>query len=131
MTPHVGEMAGLLGLERNTVEADPVSAAHKAFSSLDAVVALKGARTLVAGPGGELVVCRDGNVGLATSRSGDVLAGVVTGLLGRGAAPFTATCWGVHLHAKAGDFASQTIGPLGFLARELLPEIPRIMGDLS
>ena len=88
-------------------------------------------KTLVAGPGGELVVCRDGNVGLATSRSGDVLAGVVTGLLGRGAAPFTATCWGVHLHAKAGDFASQTIGPLGFLARELLPEIPRIMGDLS
>jgi ADP-dependent NAD(P)H-hydrate dehydratase len=76
-------------------------------------------------------VCRDGNVGLATSGSGDVLAGVVTGLVGRVAAPFTATHWGVHLNAKAGDLAFQKIGPLGFLARELLLEIPHLRGNLT
>jgi NAD(P)H-hydrate repair Nnr-like enzyme with NAD(P)H-hydrate dehydratase domain len=80
---------------------------------------------------GEPCFCREGNVGLATSGSGDVLAGVITGLLARGATPFVATCWGVYLHASSGDYSAQTIGPLGFLAREILNEIPRIMSELS
>ena len=130
ITPHAGEMAGLMGLERNDVEAEPARAACQAASELYSVVALKGALTFVATPRG-LSVCREGNVGLATSGSGDVLAGVVAGLLARGAPAFVATCWGVYLHATAGDRLSRRIGPLGFLAQELLAEIPSIMGALS
>jgi hydroxyethylthiazole kinase-like uncharacterized protein yjeF len=131
ITPHAGEMAGLMGLERNDVEAEPTRAACQAASELYSVVALKGALTFVATPRGEVSVCQEGNVGLATSGSGDVLAGVVAGLLARGAPAFVATCWGVYLHATAGDRLSRRIGPLGFLAHELLVEIPGIMGALS
>jgi ADP-dependent NAD(P)H-hydrate dehydratase len=131
ITPHAGEMAGLMGIERSEVESDPIRIAHQAAVDLHAIVALRGARTFIISPQEKPSVCRDGNVGLATSGSGDVLAGVIAGLLARGAPAFVAACWGVYLHAKAGDHLSETIGPLGFLARELLPEIPRIMGKLS
>ena len=131
ITPHAGEMAGLMGVERSQVEADPARIAQRAASDLGAVVALKGARTFVLSPQGERSVCREGNVGLATSGSGDVLAGTIAGLLARGAPAFAATCWGVYLHASAGDRLAKRIGPLGFLARELLSEIPAIMGELS
>ncbi|MFL6799500.1 MAG: NAD(P)H-hydrate dehydratase [Xanthobacteraceae bacterium] len=131
LTPHAGEMAGLFGVERREVEADPAAVAPRAAQRYQAVVALKGATTFISSAEGRVVVCRKGNVGLATSGSGDVLAGVIAGLLARGTPAFAAVCWGVYLHAKAGDRLSQTVGPLGFLARELLPEVPRIMADLS
>jgi ADP-dependent NAD(P)H-hydrate dehydratase len=131
LTPHAGEMAGLMGVERSKVEADPATIAHQAAHDCQAVVALKGARTFIASIHEQPVVCKEGNVGLATSGSGDVLAGTITGLLARGAPPFEAVCWGVYLHARAGDQLARTIGPLGFLARELLLEIPRIMVEIS
>ena len=132
ITPHAGEMAGLMSMKRGDIEADPVSVARKAAVDLHATIALKGAQTFVTSSTTEKpCVCRKGNVGLATSGSGDVLAGLITGLLGRGASPFVATCWGVYLHAVAGEQLAEKIGPLGFLARELLPEIPSIMGKLS
>jgi ADP-dependent NAD(P)H-hydrate dehydratase len=131
ITPHAGEMAGLMSMDQSVVEAKPARIASQAASELSAVVALKGAITFVATPDGKTSVCREGNVGLATSGSGDVLAGIIAGLLARGAPAFAATCWGVYLHAVAGDHLSKTIGPLGFLARELLAEIPGIMGRLS
>ena len=131
ITPHAGEMAGLTKMERSTIEADPARIAHQVAKELNVVVALKGAHTFVASPENSPVACREGNVGLATSGSGDVLAGLISGLLARGASPFVATCWGVFLHATAGDDLAKRIGPLGFLAREILTEIPRIMGELS
>jgi ADP-dependent NAD(P)H-hydrate dehydratase len=131
ITPHAGEMAGLMGMDRSDVEADPNGTASRAAGELSAVVALKGARTFVVPPQGEPSVCREGNVGLATSGSGDVLAGVIAGLLGRGAPAFVATCWGVYLHAKAGSRLSSKVGSLGFLARELLAEIPALMDEFS
>jgi NAD(P)H-hydrate repair Nnr-like enzyme with NAD(P)H-hydrate dehydratase domain len=120
-----------MGMERKDVEAEPANAACQAASELYSVMALKGALTFVATPRREVSVCREGNVGLATSGSGDVLAGIIAGLLARGAPAFVATCWGVYLHATAGDRLSRRIGPLGFLAHELLAEIPGIMGALS
>jgi ADP-dependent NAD(P)H-hydrate dehydratase len=128
LTPHAGEMAGLLECERVSVEADPETFARRAAQTFGATVALKGARTFIAQAQENLGVCRLGNVGLATSGSGDVLAGVIAGLLARGAQPFVAACWGVFLHATAGDRLAEKVGRLGFLARELLPEIPAIMG---
>jgi ADP-dependent NAD(P)H-hydrate dehydratase len=131
LTPHAGEMASLLEVERSAVEANPAAIARQVAAELNAVVALKGAETFVASPQNPPVACREGNVGLATSGSGDVLAGVISGLLARGADPFVAACWGVFIHATAGDNLANRIGPLGFLASEILMEIPRIMGQLS
>ena len=95
------------------------------------VVALKGGTTHIAGPDGECWFYESGNVGLATSGSGDTLAGVVTGLVARGASPAQAAVWGVYLHGQAGNRLARSRGPMGFLARELLAEIPGIMAELA
>jgi NAD(P)H-hydrate repair Nnr-like enzyme with NAD(P)H-hydrate dehydratase domain len=102
-----------------------------AVTKLGAVVALKGRETLIAAPASGNVYCnRAGNVGLATSGSGDTLSGVITGLAARGSTPFQAAVWGVYLHARAGDALARRMGSLGFLARELLAEIPPLMAKL-
>lgn len=131
LTPHAGEMASMLGIEKETIEAEPLETVRRAVAKLGAVVALKGRETLIAAPASKNVYCnRAGNVGLATSGSGDTLSGIIAGLAARGATPFQAAVWGVHLHARAGDGLARRMGPLGFLARELLAEIPSLMAKL-
>jgi ADP-dependent NAD(P)H-hydrate dehydratase len=131
ITPHFGEMAGMMGLEKEEVEADPLGTARRAAAQLGVVVALKGSSTWIATPDGEAWVFRNGCVGLATSGSGDVLAGVIGGLLARGVDPARAAMWGVHLHGGAGRKLARARGPVGFLARELPDEIPRVMAELQ
>jgi hydroxyethylthiazole kinase-like uncharacterized protein yjeF len=131
MTPHSGEMAALFGIPREDVVADPLSTARKAAASLQCVVALKGSETHIVTPQGEAWTFRGGNVGLATSGSGDTLAGIIAGLLARGATPLQAAQWGVYLHGEAGNRLACSYAPLGFLARELLAKIPGIMRDLA
>ncbi|AWU94412.1 NAD(P)H-hydrate dehydratase [Azospirillum ramasamyi] len=131
ITPHAGEMAALLGCSREQVEADPLAAARQVAVQLKAVVVLKGSCTRIVMPEGRAWAYRGGTVGLATSGSGDTLAGIVAGLLARGASPEQAAIWGVYLHGEAGNRLSRRIGPLGFLARELLAEIPAAMAALA
>jgi len=131
LTPHAGEMAGLLSMEKTDVRADPVGTARRAAEHFRAVVALKGSETVIASPSGQGWRNRSGNVGLATSGSGDTPSGIVAGLVARGAAPAQAAVWGVYLHGSAGDRLARQVGPLGFLARELLAEIPALMAELS
>lgn len=131
VTPHAGEMASILGIPKEEVSADPLAAARRAAAVLGAVVAMKGGQTWVVAPDGSALFCDHGHVGLATSGSGDTLAGIVTGLLARGTAPVQATAWAVWLHAEAGHRLARRLGPLGFLARELLAEVPAVMADLS
>ncbi len=131
ITPHAGEMAALLGIGRDRVEADPLGTAHRVAEEFRMVVALKGACTCIVAPQGRAWLYEDGTVGLATSGSGDTLAGVVAGLAARGAAPAQAAAWAVHLHGEAGNRLAGTRGPLGFLARELLAEIPAVMAALA
>ena len=131
ITPHTGEMATLLGIPRRAVLADLLGSAREAASLLQAVVALKGATTYIVSPQGEAWFFDEGNVGLATSGSGDTLAGIIVGLLARGAKPLKAAMWGVYLHGEAGNRLSHIHGHVGFLARELLDAIPRIMADLA
>jgi NAD(P)H-hydrate repair Nnr-like enzyme with NAD(P)H-hydrate dehydratase domain len=71
-----------------------------------------------------------GGIGLGTSGSGDVLAGLVGGMLARGADPAQAAVWGQYLHAAAGDRLAARVGRLGFLARELLDEVPPVLAGL-
>jgi ADP-dependent NAD(P)H-hydrate dehydratase len=130
LTPHAGEMATMLGCSRDEVEADPERIARDAARMFAAVVVLKGATTHVATPNGAHYRNDHGDVGLATCGSGDVLAGIIGGLLARGAEPLHAAAWGVYLHARAGDVLSARIG-LGFLARELPAEVPPLMRELA
>jgi len=131
VTPHAGEMAAMLGRTKAEIKADPQAAALEAAAKLKAVVAMKGSQTFIAAPDGRVYLNRYGNIGLATSGSGDTLAGIIAGLAARGADPVQATVWGVYLHARAGDALAKRVGPLGFLARELLAEIPALMHGLN
>jgi ADP-dependent NAD(P)H-hydrate dehydratase len=127
MTPHHGELAGLTGLDKDVVSNDPATAALEAATAFGAIVALKSAETLIADGKGALLFYAGGAPGLGTAGSGDVLAGIIGGLLARGLDPLVATAWGVWLHGEAGKAAAADHGPAGFLARDLLPHIPRLM----
>jgi hydroxyethylthiazole kinase-like uncharacterized protein yjeF len=130
MTPHAGEMATLLGVEKGEVEADPAPRAREAAARFGAVVALKGPESWIAAPDGTLYHYAGGSVGLATSGSGDTLAGIVAGLAARGASPAQAAVWGAYLHGAAGEALARRMGPIGYLARELLDEVSGIMWRL-
>ena len=127
LTPHMGEMAAMLDCPADEVSANPAAHARRAAHRFGAVVALKGPNTLVADPDGALHAYAGGGVGLATGGSGDVLAGLAAGLAARGCGPLEATCWAVWLHGEAGRRCAEQIGPLGFLARELLAHVPALM----
>lgn len=127
LTPHAGEMARLLGIEVDEVRAGPLDAARRAAATWSAVVVMKGVETHVVTPDGRAWLHDGGCHGLGASGSGDVLAGVIGGLLARGAPPATAALWGVWLHGAAGEALSRKVGPLGFLARELPGEIPGLL----
>lgn len=129
ITPHAGEMAQLLDRSREAVEADPLDAALKAADLLGAVVVMKGAKTWIVDPKGARWLYEGGGVGLATSGSGDALAGIVVGMLARGLAPVAAALWGVFLHGEAGKRLAASVGPVGFLARELPGEVPRLLRE--
>ena len=131
VTPNAEELADIYGEAKEKISAGPLEAARRAARDFRAVVVLKGRETFVASPEGEAYVNRAGGVGLATSGSGDVLAGLIAGLVARGADPLRAAAWGVHLHALAGERLGARLGPIGFLARELLAEIPALMSELG
>lgn len=131
ITPHSGEMAKLLDRNAAEIEREPLERAREAASLLQAVVVMKGSQTHIVSPGGEAWLFDGGTIGLGTSGSGDVLAGVVAGLLARGATPLQAALWAVYLHGESGRRLSEEVGLLGFLAREISGQIPRIMAELS
>jgi len=127
LTPHIGEMTALLNWPSEEIETDRAKAALEVTHRYGAICAFKGATTVVSAPGGALFNYAGGGVGLATAGSGDVLAGIVAGLCARGADPLQATLWAVWLHGEAGRRCAEQIGPLGFLARELLAKVPKLM----
>lgn len=131
LTPHAGEMAHLTGAAKQDIAGKPDRHALEAAQAWNAVLALKGARTVIATPGGTLYQHEGGNVGLAISGSGDVLAGIIAGLAARGATLDQAVCWGVALHARAGERLAERMGTLGYLAREISQEIPMLLEQVA
>lgn len=131
MTPHHGEMAALLEVDIGRVRAAPDELAAAYARENGVVLVLKGPTTWIAAPDGRLWVNTGGSPGLGTSGSGDVLAGVITGLAARGATPEQAAAWGVYLHAQAGTRLARRFGEVGFLAREIAGEVPMLMHNLS
>jgi ADP-dependent NAD(P)H-hydrate dehydratase len=132
ITPHAKEMAHALGLSPADVQRDPRKTAMRAAAELKAAVVLKGAVTYLADASGRLIRNRQaGNPGLGTSGTGDVLSGILAGLAARGADPLQAAAWAVYVHGRSADVLARDIGPIGYLARELLPGIPRELARLA
>lgn len=130
LTPNVHELALTLGWDHGKVAEDPREASLRLAARTGACVSAGGAVTWTAHPDGRSWRGSVGGPGLGTAGSGDVKAGVVTGLCGRGADPCQAAVWGSHLHGSAGDRLASDLGPTGFLARELALQVPRVLAEL-
>jgi len=127
LLPHSGELASLLGCSEEEVDSDPLASGLRAAELYRAIVLVKGVTSHVVCPNGRSWTFRGGAPGLGVSGSGDALAGIVGGLLARGAEPLTALLWSVLLHGEAGESLSKRVGPVGFLAREIADEIPALL----
>lgn len=127
VTPHPGEMSRLTGLSTAEVNAHRMSLAERYAAQWGVIVVLKGAYTVVASPQGSVRVSPFANPALATAGTGDVLAGVIAGLIAQGAEPFDAAACGVYIHGAAGEQARQAMGDAGVLAGDLLPLLPLAM----
>jgi len=131
VTPHPGEMARLLGADTARVQADRLGAARAFACAERVVVVLKGARTIVAAPDGAGAICPAGNPGMASGGTGDVLAGVIGGLMAQGLAPYAAASLGVFAHGASGDAVAARQGEVGLLAGDLLAELPATLARLQ
>ena len=131
LTPHPGEMARLLGASVADVQNDRLGVAGRFAREFNVHVVLKGAGTVLAGPDGSLAVNPTGNPGMATGGTGDVLTGMIVGLLAQGLSSWGAACTGTYLHGLAGDLAAARRGEVGMLARDLLETIPEAIRDLQ
>jgi NAD(P)H-hydrate epimerase len=125
ITPHPGEMARLTGLSIVEVQKDRLEIARKFAREHELIVVLKGHRTLVARPDGEVWVNTTGNAGMATGGTGDILTGMVAGLIAQNAKDaFTAVLAAVHLHGLAGDVMCESVGEHSLVATDLLLGLP-------
>jgi hydroxyethylthiazole kinase-like uncharacterized protein yjeF len=127
LLPHAGELASLLGCGEEEIARDPIGCGRRAAERFNAIVLVKGVTSHVVTPAGDSWTYEGGAPGLGVSGSGDVLAGIVGGLLARGAEPLSALLWAVWLHGDAGARLAKKVGPIGFLAREIADEIPALL----
>ena len=131
LTPHPGEMARLTGLSVDEVQSNRIDIARKAAETWHKTVVLKGAYTVTASPEGKCLVSPVANPGLASAGTGDVLTGVIAGLLAQGLGPFEAAALGVYLHGEAGEVIREKLGDAGMVASDLLPVLPVVIKELN
>ena len=131
LTPNQAELAITLGMDEDEVDDDPVRAIVRLATTAGATVVSGSATSWVASPEGQVWVVDTGGPGLGASGSGDVKSGIITGLCARGCPPEQAAVWGTYLHGRAGDRLAASIGRLGFLARELLREVPAALAEIE
>ncbi len=124
LTPHPGEFSRLTGVPIAAIEADRFRLARQFAIENRVVLLLKGARTLIADPDGRVRINNSGNAGLATGGSGDVLSGLIGGLLAQGLSPFDAASLGAWLHGASADLLADENGCAGLIAGDLLKTIP-------
>jgi len=124
LTPHPGEMARLTGLSISEIEADRFNVTQTFARKHGVIVLLKGARTVVAAPDGRVNINASGNDGLASGGSGDVLTGLIGGLLAQGMDGFRAASLGAWLHGRSAELVAAMSGTAGMAASDLLPQLP-------
>lgn len=130
LTPHPGEMATLTGAKTAEVQKDRIGSARQWAARWNATVALKGAYTVVAEPEGTARVSPFANPGLASGGTGDVLTGIIGGLIAQGMSPYDAACCGVYLHGLAGEAVRDTMGDTGTIASDLIWRLPETIKRL-
>ena len=131
ITPHPGELSRLTGMTVREIQEDRIAAAVNAANMWNVVVLLKGARTVVAAPGGAIYINPTGNPGMATGGSGDVLTGTVAALIGQGLEPARAAAAGAFIHGLAGDIAAKEKGMMGLVAGDVLSALPAALRELE
>ena len=132
LTPHPGEMARLTGLSTADIQADRLQIASAFAKKHHLFLILKGAGTVIAAPDGEIAVNSTGNPGMASGGMGDVLTGLIGGLLAQGLSPWQASCLGVYAHGLAGDLLAEGNGiNMGYLAMEVADELPIALEEIS
>jgi NAD(P)H-hydrate epimerase len=124
ITPHVGEAVRLLGVDKAEIIKRRLEFASEVARDLGLVLVLKGAPTVVAGPAGDVFINPTGNEGLATAGSGDVLTGIIAGLVAQGLPALEAAWCGAYVHGLCGDMRLRQWGHVGFLAGEIAQVIP-------
>lgn len=127
LTPHPGEMARLTGKSIEEIQSNRIEIACTFAHEWGVCLVLKGNKTIVANPAGEVYINISGNPGMATAGSGDVLCGVIAGLMAQGLKPQDAAFVGVYLHGLAGDLAAQVKGERGLIAGDLIAGLPGVI----
>jgi len=130
LTPHPAEFGRLANLETSAVQKDRRGIASRFAKTWNKVVVLKGAGTVIAAPDGRITLNPISTPALASGGTGDVLAGLIGGLMAQKLPPFEAAVTGVHIHSLAGTDLEASLGQAGVLASDLLPQIPRVMERL-
>lgn len=131
LTPHPGEMARLLRTPAAEIQRDRILAARKFTRTHGVILILKGARSIVASPEGEVFINPTGNPGMASGGMGDVLTGMVGGFLAQGFPPLEAAKLGVYLHGLVGDFVAHQRGPRGLVATDVIEQTPPVLQALA
>ncbi|HRR91139.1 MAG TPA: NAD(P)H-hydrate dehydratase, partial [bacterium] len=128
ITPHPGEMSRLIGKSVSFVQDNRIDVASDFSREYGVITILKGARTVIASPSGEIYINPTGNPSMATGGMGDVLSGLIGGFIARGLSPVSASILGVYIHGLAGDVISREKERV--LAQEVASEIPRLLGSI-
>ena len=132
LTPHPGEMARLLNIPASQIQKDRVSVARDFARKFKVHLVLKGAKTVIAHPDGSVYINPTGNPGMASGGMGDVLTGIIAGLIVQGFSTESAARAGVYIHGAAADVLEKAMGPFGFLASDVMAAIPgQLKGILS
>jgi hydroxyethylthiazole kinase-like uncharacterized protein yjeF len=131
LTPHAGEMSGLLNRSTEEVQTNRINTAQEAAVKWNKTVVLKGAYTVIASPDGWVRVSPFDNAGLASAGTGDVLAGAIAGMAAQGLSLFDAAACGAYLHGLAGEIVKRELGDAGMLASDLLLSLPLAIRQLK
>ena len=131
LTPHPGEMTRLIGGTVESLERDRIGIAQRFAETHNVTLVLKGAPTVVASGNGEVWINSTGNAGMATGGMGDVLTGLIAGLIAQRVSAFDAAVLGVYLHGLAGDIVAESIGMHGLMAGDVLNNIPKAIKQCS
>ncbi len=131
LTPHPGEMARLIGKKNRDVQDDRIDVSRSFSRKYGVYLVLKGARTVISTPDGKIFINPTGNPGMAAGGMGDVLTGIIGGLLAQGYNAENSCKIGVFLHGLAGDMASKEISESGFLASEVADLTPKAINEIK
>jgi len=127
LTPHLGEMARITGLDTARIDADKTGVLTKTCRDLGSIIVLKGANSLIGYPDGRVLVNVSGNCGMATAGSGDVLTGTIAAMMGLGLDVESAAAKGVFIHGAAGDITAADSGQDGMTAQDILKHLPKAL----